>query len=128
MSAIDADAVAAEIVALETAALERWLSGDPSGFLEISDEDVVYFDPFLARRLDGRAALTAYHYFGIFLRVRAFLGFLERALRDSWVVGITEGRPWTRPGSLILLDGWRLSSVLSGTRRGHGCARFMLRG
>ena len=61
MSAIDADAVAAEIVALETAALERWLSGDPSGFLEISDEDVVYFDPFLARRLDGRAALTAYY-------------------------------------------------------------------
>ncbi len=61
MSAIDVDAVAAEIVALETAALERWLSGDPSGFLEISDEDVVYFDPFLARRLDGLAALTDYY-------------------------------------------------------------------
>ena len=61
MSAIDVNAVAAEIVAMETAALERWLSGDPSGFLEISDEDVVYFDPFLDRRLDGLAALTAYY-------------------------------------------------------------------
>ena len=61
MSAIDVNAVAAEIVAMETAALERWLSGDPSGFLEISDEDVVYFDPFLERRLDGLAALIAYY-------------------------------------------------------------------
>ena len=53
--------VASTIVAMEEAALARWLRGDPSGFLEISDEDVVYFDPFLARRLDGLAALTAYY-------------------------------------------------------------------
>jgi hypothetical protein len=53
--------VAAQIIAMEEAALARWLSGDPSGFLEISDEDVVYFDPFLDRRLDGLAALTAYY-------------------------------------------------------------------
>jgi ketosteroid isomerase-like protein len=59
MSAIDE--VAARIVALETAALERWCAGDPSGFLALSDEDVVYFDPFLDRRLDGLAALTAYY-------------------------------------------------------------------
>ena len=60
MSAAKTD-VATEIVALETAALKRWLAGDPSGFLEISDEDVVYFDPFLERRIDGLAALTAYY-------------------------------------------------------------------
>ncbi len=52
---------AAEVIALETAALKRWLAGDPSGFLEISDEDVVYFDPLLGRRLDGLAALTNYY-------------------------------------------------------------------
>jgi hypothetical protein len=51
----------AEVIALETAALKRWLAGDPSGFLEISDEDVVYFDPFLGRRLDGLPALTDYY-------------------------------------------------------------------
>ena len=61
MSAADSDPIASEIVALETAALKRWCAGDPSGFLEISDDDVVYFDPFLDRRLDGLAALTNYY-------------------------------------------------------------------
>jgi ketosteroid isomerase-like protein len=50
-----------EIVALERAALVRWCSGDPSGFLEICAPDVVYFDPFTARRLDGLDALTPYY-------------------------------------------------------------------
>jgi hypothetical protein len=46
---------------MERAALDRWGKGDPSGFLEISDTDVVYFDPFLEKRLDGLKALTAYY-------------------------------------------------------------------
>lgn len=50
-----------EIVALERAALARWCRGDPSGFLEISAPDVVYFDPFLEHRLDGLEALTRYY-------------------------------------------------------------------
>lgn len=50
-----------EILALERAALARWCKGDPSGFLEISAPDVVYFDPFLENRLDGREALTRYY-------------------------------------------------------------------
>ena len=50
-----------EIVAMERAALGRWCRGDPSGFLEISAPDVVYFDPFLDRRLDGLPALTTYY-------------------------------------------------------------------
>ena len=49
------------IVAMERAALDRWGRGDPSGFLEISAEDVVYFDPFLNRRIDGLEALTRYY-------------------------------------------------------------------
>jgi len=53
--------VAEEVVDLERAALTRWLDGDPSGFLEISDEDVVYFDPFVARRIDGLSALRDYY-------------------------------------------------------------------
>jgi hypothetical protein len=56
--------VAEEIIGLERAALDRWGKGDPSGFLEICAPDVVYFDPFLQRRLDGLAELTA-HYQGI---------------------------------------------------------------
>ncbi len=50
-----------EIIALERTALERWCRGDPSGFLEISAPDVVYFDPFIERRLDGLEALTRYY-------------------------------------------------------------------
>jgi ketosteroid isomerase-like protein len=50
-----------EIINLERHALERWCRGDPSGFLAISASDVVYFDPFLERRLDGLSALTAYY-------------------------------------------------------------------
>ena len=51
--------VAPTIIAMERAALERWVKGDPSGFLEISAEDVVYFDPFQPKRLNGRAELRA---------------------------------------------------------------------
>lgn len=49
------------IIAMERAALDRWGKGDPSGYLEISAPDLVYFDPFLERRLDGLEALTRYY-------------------------------------------------------------------
>lgn len=60
-ASLNAHEVTAQIIRLEEEALSRWCNGDPSGFLEISDEDVVYFDPFLERRMDGLAALTAYY-------------------------------------------------------------------
>ncbi len=50
-----------QIIQLEKQALQRWCQGDPSGFLEISAPDVVYFDPFIERRIDGQAALTNYY-------------------------------------------------------------------
>jgi ketosteroid isomerase-like protein len=55
------DRIAEKLLALENAALVRWCAGDPSGFLEICADDVVYFDPFLEKRLDGIAALTRYY-------------------------------------------------------------------
>lgn len=55
------DATRQEILRLEEDALARWCRGDPSGFLELSAPDVVYFDPFLPARLDGLAALGAYY-------------------------------------------------------------------
>ncbi|MGE5399317.1 MAG: YybH family protein [Ignavibacteriales bacterium] len=45
------------IINLEKSALERWGKGDPSGFLEISAPEVVYFDPFTEFRIDGLEAL-----------------------------------------------------------------------
>lgn len=55
------DDVAAEILALERGALDRWGAGDPLGYLEISAPDVTYFDPFVEHRLDGRDALSAWY-------------------------------------------------------------------
>jgi ketosteroid isomerase-like protein len=57
----DGKDIAALIIDMEKRALERWNNGDPSGFLEIADPDVVYFDPFLEQRLDGIEALTEYY-------------------------------------------------------------------
>ena len=45
--------ITTDIIALESAALERWGNGDPSGFLEICAPDVVYFDPYQEKRIDG---------------------------------------------------------------------------
>ena len=46
------------IIKLEKAALERWTHGDPSGYLELSASDVVYFDPFVEKRVDGLETLS----------------------------------------------------------------------
>lgn len=53
--------VSEEILRLERRALERWGKGDPDGYLEISAPDVVYFDPFLERSLNGLEALRRYY-------------------------------------------------------------------
>ena len=53
--------VRSQIIALEQGALERWCQGDPSRCLELSAPDVVYFDPFIDRRIDGIDALGAYY-------------------------------------------------------------------
>jgi ketosteroid isomerase-like protein len=53
--------ISADIIAMECAALDRWGAGDPSGFLEICAPDVVYFDPYLEMRIDGREALAEYY-------------------------------------------------------------------
>lgn len=57
----DSQSTEETIIAMERTALDSWGKGDPSGFLEISAPDVVYFDPMLPRRLDGLDALTKYY-------------------------------------------------------------------
>src|SRR5664279_647748 len=54
----EADSISDVIIKIEKSALERWNNGDPSGFLEISAKDVVYFDPYTEQRLDGLDKLT----------------------------------------------------------------------
>ncbi len=54
--------VAEAIIGMERDALERGAKGDVDAFVNISDPDVVYFDPFLDRRIDGVAALKEYYH------------------------------------------------------------------
>lgn len=49
------------IISLEKEALEKWNNGNPDGFLDLSDEDVVYFDPFLEQKLEGWEQLKAHY-------------------------------------------------------------------
>ncbi len=58
-SAAPSDKDAQAILAVERSAFERWAKGDLNGFLDASDSDVDYFDPFLEARLDGLPALRA---------------------------------------------------------------------
>jgi ketosteroid isomerase-like protein len=53
--------IPSQILALERAALDRWGQGDPDGYLAINGDDVSYFDPYVERRLDGVADLTAWY-------------------------------------------------------------------
>jgi ketosteroid isomerase-like protein len=55
------DDVETTLIDMEKAALTRWGNGDPAGFLEITAEDIVYFDPYVERRIDGLQALTEYY-------------------------------------------------------------------
>ncbi|MEL7586738.1 MAG: DUF4440 domain-containing protein [Prolixibacteraceae bacterium] len=50
--------ISKRIIALEKAALERWMNGDVQGYLELYADDVTYFDPMLEKRLDGLKELT----------------------------------------------------------------------
>ena len=50
--------ISKKIIALEKAALDRWMNGDVYGYLELYAGDVTYFDPMLEKRLDGLKELT----------------------------------------------------------------------
>lgn len=56
-----AETIAKEVLALEQVALERWGKGDPDAYLDITADDVSYFDPFLNQRLDGIESLRKWY-------------------------------------------------------------------
>ena len=50
---MDKRTITETIIALETEALDAWLNGDPSPYLDLYSKDFTYFDPALERRIDG---------------------------------------------------------------------------
>jgi len=53
--------LAANIIAMERAALEEWNRGNPSGYLDIYADDITYFDPFQEKRFDGFEKMQAFY-------------------------------------------------------------------
>lgn len=51
--------VAKHILSLERAALDRWITADPDGYLSLYEGDATYFDPFCEKRVDGLDELNA---------------------------------------------------------------------
>lgn len=51
--------IKALIIEMETAALEQWNQGNPSGYLAIYDRQITYFDPMQEKRIDGFDKLEA---------------------------------------------------------------------
>jgi ketosteroid isomerase-like protein len=49
------------IMQLERGALDRWGKGDPAGYTDVYSSEVTYFDPLVAARIDGLAAMHAYY-------------------------------------------------------------------
>jgi uncharacterized protein (TIGR02246 family) len=56
----DSDAIAQTIISLEHQALNTWNKGDIEGQLKFYADDVTYFDPITAARLDGLPAVAEY--------------------------------------------------------------------
>ena len=59
LSRVEYIGISGEVIALESAAMERWRKGDPWGFLDISAAEVTYFDTGTPQRINGREALKA---------------------------------------------------------------------
>lgn len=53
--------IKAEIISLEKQALVLWNNGNPDGFLGLSSDDVIYFDPTFEEKFVGKKALTDYY-------------------------------------------------------------------
>jgi hypothetical protein len=106
-----------EVLVMERAALLRWCHGDPSGFLEISDRDVSYFDPFRIGRIDGLTALTSYYEV-----LRGTVSVTAWQILEPRVTEIGEitllsyrFRSWVEGGATV---GWNCSEVFR--RRAEG--------
>jgi ketosteroid isomerase-like protein len=48
-----------ELMALESAAMERWRKGDPWGFIELFGQEITYFDSATPQRINGLDAMRA---------------------------------------------------------------------
>jgi len=129
--------VSGEIFAMEAAAMKRWRSGDPWGFIEISAPDVTYFDTGTPLRINGRDALAAEYKLRegkIFYDVQEFIDPIVKVYGDLAILFyrffstrlkpdgcIASRTPWYCTEVFIHSDGaWRIAhthwSIICGER------------
>lgn len=54
-------ALSEEIITIEREALQAWLNGDPTPYLELYSKDFTYFDPVQDKRIDGWDAINKFY-------------------------------------------------------------------
>lgn len=107
--------VLGELMALESAAMERWRKGDPWGFIEISAPGVTYFDTGTPRRINGREALQAEYALRegkIFYDVMDFIDPRVQVCGETAVLFYRFLSTWLNPdGSISHRTPWNCSEV-----------------
>jgi ketosteroid isomerase-like protein len=120
------DGVLAELMALESAAMERWRKGDPWGFTDISAPGVTYFDTGSPQRINGLEALkTEYGQREglIFYDVMDFIEPQVRVCGDLAVLFYRFLSTWLNPdGAIAQRTPWNCSEVF---QRMHGLWRII---
>jgi ketosteroid isomerase-like protein len=109
---------AAEIMKLETRALERWRKGDPSGGLEIAAPEVTYFDPDTPARLNGFGDLKQLYeaLVGQIHHVMEFVNPRFRVFEDSAVLFYQFFSTTLNPdGTIASRTPWNCSEVYAKT-------------
>lgn len=86
------DRLSEEILALERSALDRWITFDPEGYLDLYAFEVTYFDPNQERRVDGLEAMKM-----LLAPIKNFKGAIKDARYEMIAPGIQHH------GDLLLL-------------------------
>jgi uncharacterized protein (TIGR02246 family) len=114
-----------EVMALEAAAMQRWRSGDPRGFIDISAPDVTYFDTATPQRINGREALAAEYaqregkiFYDVMdfidprAQVHGDMAVLSYRFLSTWLNhdgSVSHRTPWNCSEVFVRLDGqWRI--------------------
>ncbi len=124
LSQRDHSGVLGQIMALESAAMERWRKGDPWGFIDLYAPDATYFDTGTPQRLIGQALRTelAKRRGQIFYDVMEFIAPSVQVLGDLAVLfyrffstrlnpdgSIASRTPWNCSEVYARMDGnWRI--------------------
>jgi uncharacterized protein (TIGR02246 family) len=107
--------VLSELMALESAAMERWRKGDPWGFTDVSAPEVTYFDTGTPQRLNGLEALKAEYAQREGLIFYDVMDFVEPQVRVSGNLAVLFYRflsTWLMPnGSIAQRTPWNCSEV-----------------